>query len=699
MQITIVLPFSGAEEETAVWAEEEREIDFAREHERAARCTLAFAAMELQRYLSRTLPEPLITFSSIRPPEDFFIELQVEDPASKNEAFVLGPVNGGLTIRGTGRAGVLYGTYEFLRLQGWRWYAPTANGEIAPDLRETLSLPAKCVEMRPAMELGRGFYLENLSQESAQLLLWMARNRLNVAGHRPSTGALADKLGMSAESGGHIFEEMLYPDRRMPSGKTLWEEHEAWFGLPADGGREKAQAQGTQFCVSQPDLPAFLGEEVVQRLHREWQGADRVQIWGFDTWGSTCACAACRRLGNATDQALVLLSALRDAIDRARREGRLERDVKLAMCCYEGTATLDGPTRPVPSNLLEAGDYGVFFPINRCYAHDFADPACSINRRYREALKSWFAQSPSLPIMVGEYYNVSKFEDLPLLFTTRITHDLHDYHALGARGMTYMHLPMVNWGMRTLTQLLFARCAWDSGTDVPALLEEYYHNWYGPHAGRMRAAYALIEEAWLTVASWRAWGLHSVLTQLLLWQGGVPEVPLQLDDHLRDDAGALRDGRRALALLRRAMRLVRECQREDRVAIAGEAAGAATLAVNPAEARRLERARQYEMRLGEDRRLLRYGIDTLRAMTALVAYHDALLRRDDKGAARAWRDAERAADDLDGYYIPIGYEYPTPGLESRDALTRSQVREVMRRCRQEKARYGARTAESALHTI
>lgn len=683
MLITIILPFPGAEQETGVWAEEEREIDFPREHARAARCTIAFAAIELQRYLARTLPAPAIGFSSIRPPTGFFIELQVEDPASKAEAFVLEPVGAGLVIRGTGRAGVLYGAYELLHRQGWRWYAPTAYGEIVPDPRETLNLPQHRVEMRPAMDRGRGFYLENASQESAQLLLWMARNRLNMPGIRPTTAPLAEKLGMSGESGGHIFEAILDPDRRLPSGNTLWEEHEAWFGLPADGVRVKALAQRTQFCVSQPDLLAFLGEELLHHLQREWHDSDRIQVWGFDTWGSTCNCSGCREIGNASDQALYLLSAFRETLNQAWQDGRLARRVTLALCCYEGTATITGPSRPVPRNLLDAGDYGVFFPINRCYAHDFADETCPINRRYCEALRSWFAQKPSLPILIGEYYNVSKFEDLPLLFTTRIAHDLPDYHALGVRGVTYMHLPMVNWGMRTLTQLFFARCAWDTATDVPAFLEEYFTRWYGPYARRMREAYALIEAAWSTVASWRAWRVDSVLSQLLSWDGTVPEKPLQLDEHLLDDAIAIEDGRRALSLLRRAMRIVRICQRKDYDEVSGESAGAISTAVNPVEARRLERARQYEMRLGEDRRLLRYGIDTMRVMTALTAYHQSLLCHDDDGAARAWREAERAADTLDTYYIPIGYDYPTPGLDSRDALTRSQVREVLRRCRQQ----------------
>jgi len=42
-------------------------------------------------------------------------------------------------------------------------------------------------------------------------------------------------LDMTFNVGGHIFETIVAPDRVMPPGKTLWEEHPQWYGLPASG--------------------------------------------------------------------------------------------------------------------------------------------------------------------------------------------------------------------------------------------------------------------------------------------------------------------------------------------------------------------------------------------------------------------------------------------------------------------------------
>jgi len=680
MIIHIVVPFEDAETKTAVWAQEEREIDFRQDARRAARCTTAFAATELKYFLSRTLTDVKFTFTSRRPKGDFFIDLRITDPASKNEAFVLEPCDRGIDITGQGRTGVLYGAYEFLRMQGWRWFAPGPDGEIAPDLRGELTLPQAAKTYRPSFDMGRGFDLEGVSKESAFLFLWMARNRLNISGYRPATGPLCEKLGMSAKIGGHIFEAILDPNRALPSGKTLWEVHPAWYGLPADGVRKKEEALRTQFCVSQPDLMEFLGEELLRYVMGEWKQADRVDIWGFDTWGSTCRCPGCLALGNSTDQALHFMSSMRDILNRARRDGRLDHDVRLATCAYEGTSTIDGPRNPVPRNLIEAGDYVTFYPINRCYVHDFTESSCSWNEPYAKSLKSWFAQPPSLPVMIGEYYNVSKFEDLPLLFTSRIERDLPAYHAIGARGLTYMHVPLVNWAMRTLTQNLYAQLAWDVRTDVRAFADEYFALWYGPYAAKMRRVYELLEESWAHCAHWRAWSAKSVLTQLQRWDGAVPGEPLACNDHFVTPADAVASGQRSIALMTDALTILDSVRREDHAASARHA-GAAETVVNPIEARKRQAAGRYENRLGEDRRLLLYGLDTMTVMTELVAYHDALYRRDSRQADVHWQKIEEAADRLDSYYIPIGFEWPGAGLESKDALTRSQVRDVIRRCR------------------
>ncbi|HAU39163.1 MAG TPA: hypothetical protein DCX07_15790 [Phycisphaerales bacterium] len=687
-RISITVPFADAKLRAGLWAGEERQIDFRREPERGARCTLAFAAVELKEHLLRTLEDAEVLIDERPPADAFHVELGLEAGLGAADGFRLEPSVRGLRIYGQSRAGLLYGAYEFLRMQGWRWYAPGLLGETVPVRRRELVLPRQTVVSGSLMPLGRGFDFEGVSKESAELLLWMARNRLNLCGCRLNTTALARKLGMTLCAVGHIFEAMLAPDRPLPSGRTLWEEHPDWYGLPASGRYRKDEALNTQFCVCRPELVRFVADELVALLMGDLREADRLAIWGFDTWGSTCCCPACRALGNSTDRALHFLSQLRHALAQERTAGRLDHEVTLTTNGYEGNDTLQPPAGATPQNLIEAGDLCTFYPINRCYRHDFADAQCPTNTRYRQALEGRLRAQPVQPLRIGEYYNVSKFEDLPLLFTTRIAHDIPFYVGLGVRGITYMHVPLVNWAMRALTQSLYAQLAWDPRTDVAEFLREYFHGYYGPHAPVMRQVYERIEKAWQMISQWRSWAVDSVLSRLMMWDGRRPPAPLAIDAHFSSVADAIAQGRDAVRLLEEAMILLRQAQAGERARTAAEPSVPPNRALNP-EAVEFVRASVYTTRLGEDRRLLRYGLDVMRLTSELLAYHEAFRCGAKREAEAAWQEVESVADALDNYYIPLGYDGKEAGVRSKDGLTRSQLRATLERCRQARRELGA----------
>lgn len=136
-----------------------------------------------------------------------------------------------------------------------------------------------------ASTLGRGFSIEGALKESADLLIWMARNRMNAYGDWPNTRALMRKLGIVMRDGGHIFEAILAPDRPTPSGRTLWDAHPEWYGTPAHGPKSRQTALQTQFCVSQPELIPYLCEELLRHIMGPWHEADEIDVWGLDTWG------------------------------------------------------------------------------------------------------------------------------------------------------------------------------------------------------------------------------------------------------------------------------------------------------------------------------------------------------------------------------------------------------------------------------
>lgn len=679
--LTIVVPFPGSDRFTPEWSASERTVDFRREPLLACRCTVAFAAAELERYLRRTVPGLAVRFAPEPPPAGFALILETVAAGSRSDVFELIPEGAErLRIRGEGRTGTLFGAYAFLKCQGWDWYAPGDAGELAPEPAGSLCVPQAPWTDRPALDAGRGFDLEYDSMDSAGLLLWAARNGFNVWAGRQGTFALACKLGMSVKAGGHIFERLLAPDAVLPGGRTIWEAHPEWFGLPEGGARNRESAQRTQFCVSQPELIAFLGEALIERLNAGWSLADRLDLWGFDTWGSTCQCPGCRGLGNPGDALLAFASKIREILDRAEAEGRLDRHVTLILCAYEGTSSLEGPSRPVPANLAADGTLVTFYPINRCYLHPLAAPECRTNRRYWNALQTWTQARPALRIVMGEYYNVSKFEDLPFLFSDVMRRDWPSYRDAGVRGATYMHIPTVHWGQRTLTQNLFARLTRAPERPAAPWIAAYFERWYGAHARLLRESYELTERAGRHSAQWRAWAEWSVLSRLLAWDGISTAQPLRLHEHFADPSAAIAAGRDALDALGKALELVETARQNEKAALARQAP-VPQRAVNPAELQRYQAGTRISKRLAEDGRLLRYGIDVMELTVALLEYRGALAGQASETAAGLWRGIEALADRLEQYVVPIHYANPGPGLVLRDALERSQLGPVVRRCR------------------
>ena len=105
MNICIVVPYPNADQLTPIWSEEQSRIDFRAEPDRAARCTSAFAAMELKRHLERSVCGSSVVFASQPADSGDVIELGIADSASRDDGYELDPIPSGVRIQGSGRAG------------------------------------------------------------------------------------------------------------------------------------------------------------------------------------------------------------------------------------------------------------------------------------------------------------------------------------------------------------------------------------------------------------------------------------------------------------------------------------------------------------------------------------------------------------------------------------------------------------------
>jgi len=667
MHITIVLAYENARDEYRLWAHEEEKINFRKEKERATRCTVSYAALEMENYLTK------LGFSacvSDKAGEDFNIFLTItKDEAG--EEFTIATADNSLTIDGNGRVGVLYGVYEFLEKQGVYWLNPWE--EIVPEGNGKLIMP-EARHYRASFPHDRGYSLEGELKESALLWKWMARKKLNAVPCRPNKAKLQQKLGFVFVQGGHVFEEMLAVDAVLPSGATIWEEHPEWYGLPPSGKREKHKAQHVGFCVSQDSLLEYISEKLVERLNAEWYEVDGIVLWGFDTWGGICTCDACKKLGNGSDHTLRLNSYIRDYLDRAFADGRLDRHITISFSSYEGTSDLQPPENPVPENLRGSRDNGTYCPINRCYVHAIDDPECDHNRHYYECLAGW----KNVNMRINEYYNVSKFEDLPFLFTRTMAHDFRRYHELGATGMVYMHLPMVHWDVKNLTQILYAELCWNVDADVEEILAKYFENRYGSHAAAIRKVYELMEEAGKYCANWRAWSPYSILSKLLSWDGCKPETELERESHLGEHAAEI--GMESVRLYEEAIAILqKELLNAEEAYVCGMGRVSGGAGVNPAEQIMLAKTDPVVEHLRLDLNYANYGRDCMEMITLFVMYHEALRAEQETDELFARIDA--LAQKMMGYYVSIRYENYAVELHCYDALMRCQLKTLYYRCR------------------
>ncbi len=661
MKINIILPYSEAGKYFRKWACEENEIDFEKEAEKAMRCTLSFSCLELFTYLEKIGHDVSVLSQKDESCTNIIYKYSLGD----SEEFEIVCDKNDIILNGFGRRGVLYSGYELLEIEGVRWYSPT--DEYVPAGADFVFPKTK--RYKYDMHKGRGFHFEDLQNESMGFILWMARNRLNLHACHAHSKKLQEKLCMQFETGGHIFEKILNPLNIEEDGRYYIDAHRDWYGK-RDGEITEKNATHVQFCVSNNELLDKLSETVIKKLNTDWKNEEMISLDGFDTWGKSCECDECRRLGNGSDQNLKFMSHIRNKMNEEISAGRLRKNVKLSFCIYEGTNTMEPPVKPVPENLIKAGDRGLFCPILRCYKH-YIDEDCERNNYYEKCLHGWI--KTGLDISINEYYNVSKYEDLPVLYTDKIVHDIRHYIKSGAASIMYMHLFIKEWGVRAINHYLMAVVSRDAECDEKAHIKKYFSDMYGKYADKAEEIYQKIEKATELIASWRAWNGGSVLTYLMCWDGKKPAQPIECDNHLKNTMAA--EGYNSVSLLNEALEALREIKRKELSEISYETFKADGGALNPVEQAKKLSGSQLLNKLNEDIRGVKYGKDAFYLMTLFADYYNALYN-DADNSDELFEKIKILGDEMCEYTYSVVFNSYSPEFELRDALKRTQLKQL-----------------------
>ena len=334
-----------------------------------------FAVSELKRLLGRIGVE---ASSASEKPSDGVWRVRVlvrvdapREPTSevgelKADGFVSKVSKNGITIVSKTPKGILNGVYDLAERLGYLFLYPGEAGEWPPihDGHE-LSLPMGTATANPRFPY-RGIFNGSSSEEWAVFYAKMRFNALCQATDR----ALAEKLGLRIEQGGHQLDMLLPPE--------LFKERPEIFRMDQPEDFFGNRVGDFNYCVTSPEAKRIVKENYRTKI----KSLSDQGIYAWHTWpedlpaGGWCYCTTCRSFG-PSDQSMLAMRMLADVI----REEKIP--MRVPMLAYHDTM--------FPGKKIDAAKevFLLFAPRKRCYGHSLVDPSCAVNEHYLLALKAW----------------------------------------------------------------------------------------------------------------------------------------------------------------------------------------------------------------------------------------------------------------------------------------------------------------------
>ncbi|MBR2374516.1 MAG: DUF4838 domain-containing protein [Lentisphaeria bacterium] len=423
--------------------------------------TAEFAHEEICSFLSRSALQ-----------DDISLTMKIDPVLGQDEFLLLGQRK--YILSAGSETALLYGSYEFLRQLGFRFFSPDPWDTVIPE--RISELPEIDYRFKPAFAL-RGFFAVE-KRDTPEFLLWMARNYMNLWTCNVNNMELCGKLGMKLRgnppSGMHrLFEDYLPPEKYA-------DKHPEYYCLHK--GKRHFEMKGVEaaynICTSNLSAASELAENIAADLGPEGNLAN-VSVLVFASFdnGTWCECEECKKQGNYTARLLKLADKCLKIIKQ-----RVKREIFLIIPAYH--ETLSPPDLPMPDGFDYEHIAVEFFPIERCYAHFFDDPECPANNFLKQHYEAW-TELKKFRIFVCEYYNVSTFASAAFVFDDFISHDLKFYQTSGTGYINYMHVSTALWGELAMTNCAFASAA--AGVEFDR--SDFLFKRYGTAADTMNEVY------------------------------------------------------------------------------------------------------------------------------------------------------------------------------------------------------------------
>lgn len=316
---------------------------------------LEYSSKELAGYLSRMMPEALITFNNEFCEADFIICLAVSDLHQQyqmkplpdpclDDQYIIQTGPGGGTIAGSNERSVLLGVYQYLHLLGCRFLAPGRQYESIPVLtniedlyqscQKTASLRHRgvCIEGANSLsniidfidwlpKLGyNGFFLqfklpytfmarwyhhelnpllkpEDFPAEKAEEYTKILQAEIKKRGlllHQAGHGWTGEALGFPSSDWKSVKATL--PAEKKQMAALLNGKRDFFHGIPIN----------TNLCYSNPEVIRAFTEQVTDYI-KERPDIDYLHVWLADEYNNVCECDACRKT-TLPDQYIRLLN-------------------------------------------------------------------------------------------------------------------------------------------------------------------------------------------------------------------------------------------------------------------------------------------------------------------------------------------------------------------------------------------------------
>lgn len=379
-----------------------------------------------------------------------------------------------IVLDGESGLAVFYAAARLLHALGVRWYGPDEMGEHVPR-RKTVALPTGRTEEAPHFQT-RTFHSGP----------WGLRNRTSplmlAQGHAFDGVMGTAKLFKEHPEYYPVINGKPYPGQANLSNPKVVDLFVKHIGAEFRKG-PTSWAGGKAYGIG-PDDGLLLDERPESRAMESGE-ADLIF-----------------RVPSATDRFIKFANAV---------AGGLEKEFPDHTLGFYVYSNHDFPPRTVKphKNLVP-----VVAPIAFNRYLSIGSPNEATSMLLKDNILAWKALCPRL----GTYLYNYNLADTAMPFTRRLawSKDLPNLYRWGLRDCTIES--MANWHTMLPGNYVVANLLWDVNADVPALLAEFYGNYYGPAGPAMREYNTLLEDAYESTHAFAGctFSMHRIFTPALM---------------------------------------------------------------------------------------------------------------------------------------------------------------------------------------